>query len=117
MGQLKPWLAKKDTDKFVEIMGVKIYLKALKYGKSREALSLALKVNTTTGTASMDSGLLATLRALYQVKSWELTDENDEPLPITLATLDELDDDFVSLMIQAINELGGQEVTPAEKKE
>lgn len=117
MGKLKPWLAKKEEGKFVEVMGVKIYLKTLKYGKSREALNLALHINTTTGKATMDSGLLATLRALYQIKDWELTDENDEPLPISLATLDELDDDFVSLMIEAINKQGGQEVTVAEKKE
>lgn len=119
MGQLKPWLNKKDEGKSIEVMGAKIFLKPLKYGKAREALNVALKVNTVTGQASMDSGLLATLRALYQIKDWELTDENDEKLPITLETLDEvLGEDFVQLMIQEINTHGkaDSEIDEQEKK-
>jgi hypothetical protein len=116
----KPWLVKKDSkETFVEVMGAKVYLKPLKYGKSREAMSIAVKVNPMTGKADMDTGLLATLRALYQIKDWELTNENDEKLPITLETLDnELSEEFVEKLIQAINlkTQGKNEVTEEEKK-
>lgn len=117
---MKPWLVKKETsDFYVEVMGAKVYLKPLKYGKAREALNVALTIDTMTGKASMDSGLLATLRALYQIKDWEITDENDEKLPINLKTLDEeLGEDFVEEMITKINEKAQavSEVTETEKK-
>lgn len=116
----KPWLAKKESGKFVVVEGVKVFLKPLKYGKSREALSVALTVNQRTGEAKVDTGLLATLRALYQIKDWELTDENDEKLPINLNTLDEvLDEAFVQQLIQEINSHGAAEsvVTEEEKKQ
>jgi hypothetical protein len=117
----KPWLIKKDTeDKFVTVMGAKVYLKPLKYGKAREALNVALKLDTMTGKASMDTGLLATLRALYQIKDWELTDDNDEKLPVNLKTLDEeLSEEFVEALIQEINKHGkaDSEVSEDEKKQ
>lgn len=117
---MKPWLVKKETDDlFIEVMGAKVYLKPLKYGKSREALNLALTIDTTTGKASMDSGLLATLRALYQIKDWELTNEEDEILPISLKTLDEeLGEDFVEELITKVNDKtkDSSEVTEQEKK-
>lgn len=114
----KPYLIKKEL-KDIEVQGVKITLKKLKYGKSREAMTIALKVDPVKGTAVMDSGLLATLRALYQIADWELTDENDEKLPIELNTLDNLlDEDFVQEMIQEINTHGTKqsELSADEKK-
>lgn len=116
---MKPWLVKKEEqDNFIEVMGAKIHLKPLKYGKSREALNCALKLDTQTGKAEMDSGLLATLRALYQIKSWDLTDEEDKALEISLKTLDELDEGFVEELITKINDNGKatNEVSQEEKK-
>lgn len=120
MTNVKPWLAKKDTQKVIEVLGAKITLKPLKYGKAREALSLALTVNQKTNKAAVDSGLLATLRALHQIADWELTDENDEKLPINLNTLDELlDESFVQELVQEISTQGTPDssVSEDEKKQ
>lgn len=112
----KPWL-KKDTHETIEVMGTKITLKPLKYGKSREAMSLSVHVDPMTGKASMDTALLATLRALHQIGDWELTDDNDEKLPISLETLDNvLAEEFVEELVTKINSKGLSEVTEAEKK-
>jgi hypothetical protein len=115
----KPWLLK-DTkeDNFIEVMGAKVFLKPLKYGKSRQAMSVAVTINGK-GEVNVDSSLLATLRAVYQIRDWEITDENDEKLPITLETLDEkLSEEFVEELVTKVNEKQGtdQEVSKDEKK-
>jgi hypothetical protein len=115
----KPWLVKESTEEnFVEVMGAKVFLKPLKYGKSRQALSVSMKIDQK-GNVDLDSSLLATLRALYQIKSWELTDENDKELPVNLETIDSLNESFVEQLVSEINEKQGtdQEVAEDEKKQ
>lgn len=119
MAQMKPWLIKKDTEEvFVEIYGAKVFLKKLSYGKSRTALDAALKIDSK-GQPQLNTGLLATLRTIYQITDWELTDENDEKLPINLHTFDEvLDEKVVEELMSKINEKMGDAngVTEEEKK-
>lgn len=112
----KPWL-KKENDRFVNVMGAKIELKALSYGKARQAMSLATDINSHTKQVSLDSGLLSTLRTLYQIKDWDLTDDNDKKLPITLDTFDNiLDEDFVNELIEKVDDEGAG-LEEAEKKQ
>lgn len=112
----KPWL-KKNDEKTIEVMGAKVILKRMSFGESRQAISKAMKVNMVTQKAEVDASLVGVLRALAQIKDWELTDENDNKLPITLDTLDNvLDEDFVGELIQKINEQDDNTPTETEKK-
>lgn len=113
----KPWLRKKQAVEFVEVMGVKVFLKALTYGKSRQATSLAMKIDYNTQEIDMDANLLALLRAIYQISSWELVDDKDKPLPITLKTFDDiLDEEFVNELIQKISGTSTDATDAVEKK-
>lgn len=112
----KAWL-KKNTEKTIEVMGAKIHLKTMSFGESREAIKQAMKIDVNTKKADVDASLVGVLRALYQIKDWELTDENDNKLPITLDTLDNvLDEEFVGELIDKITNLGDSGVTEPEKK-
>jgi hypothetical protein len=112
----KPWL-KKNDEKTIEVMGAKITLKRMTFGESRKAIKEAMKVNMVTKQAEVDASLVGVLRALAQIKDWELTDENDQKLPITLDTLDNLlDEGFVGELIQKISEQDDNSVTETEKK-
>lgn len=112
----KPWL-KKNDEKVIEVMGAKITLKKMSFGESRKAIAQAMKVNMVTQKAEVDASLVGVLRALAQIKDWELTDENDNKLPITLDTLDNvLDESFVGELIKAINEKDENSPTETEKK-
>jgi hypothetical protein len=112
----KPWL-KKNDEKVIEVMGAKITLKKLTFGESRKAVKEAMKFNPITQKAEVDPSLIGVLRALYQIKDWDLTDENDNKLPITLETLDSLHEDFVAQLIQKISEQDDNGVTEEEKKQ
>lgn len=116
----KPWLMKKDSEEiFVEVYGAKIYLKKLNYGSSRKALNTALTIDKL-GNPHMDTGLLATLRTIAQIERWELTDEDDKELPITLDTFDNiLDENFIEeLMSKVTEKMGSQNgVSEEEKKQ
>lgn len=112
----KPWL-KKNDEKVIEVMGAKITLKKLSFGESRKVVKEATKFNPFANKAEVDPSLLAVLRALYQIKDWDLTDENDNKLPITLETIDNLNEDFVAQLLQKINEHDDNGVTEEEKKQ
>jgi P2-related tail formation protein len=117
MANNKPWL-KKNDEKVIEVMGAKITLKKMTFGESRKAIKEAMKINMVTKQTEVDPSLLGVLRALAQIKDWELTDENDNKLPITLDTLDNLlDENFVAELIQKINEQDQNSVSDAEKKQ
>lgn len=110
---------KKNTNNTIEVQGQKITIKNLSFGDSRKALNLSTKMDYAKKSAEIDSGLMAALRALYSIVDWDLTDENDEKLPITLDTLDNvLDEDFVGELMQAVQQatMSGNGVTEQEKK-
>lgn len=114
----KAYLRKKDTgDKFVEVMGEKIYLKNMSFGDSRKAIDQALLVDMNTNKTKVDATLLGVLRALGQIRDWTLEDEEGNKLPITLETIDEvLSEEFVGELIQKVTEQDASNVTPEEKK-
>lgn len=111
----KPWLKKKDT-KVVEVMGAKITIKKLTFGESRKAVSGAIKYNPYTKQNEIDQTLAGILRSVAMIEDWELTDENGNKLPITVETMDSLDEEFTSELLQVINEEDDNEVTDQEKK-
>jgi hypothetical protein len=111
----KPWL-KKTERKTVEVMGAKINIRKLSFGDSRKAIQGAIKYNPVTKQTEIDQTLAGLLRTIKMIESWDLTDENDNPLPITVETLDKLDEEFVSELIQVLGEEDDNEVTEAEKK-
>lgn len=99
----KPWLKKNLDNNKVEVMGAEITLKPITYGDSRKIMEQAMAIDIVTEDVKIDAMLLSTLRVLAQVDTWNLTDENDEPLPVTLETLDELDGDFVEALVNAVS--------------
>lgn len=112
----KPWLKKNDK-KEIKVMGVKIYLKTMSFGESRKAVSQAMTLDMDTQKANVDASLVGVLRAIAQIEDWELTDENDNKLPITLETFDNvLDEEFVGALIDKITKQDKNHVTKAEKK-
>lgn len=113
----KPWL-KKTNEREIEVMGAKISLKPLAFGDSRKAISQAMKIDMATQKTEVDASLVGILRALAQIKDWDLTDEDDNKLPITLDTLDNLlDEEFVGELIQKISEVSDSSPSDKEKKQ
>ncbi|AYP68724.1 hypothetical protein BpsS36_00018 [Bacillus phage vB_BpsS-36] len=111
----KPWLKKKD-ERVINVMGAEITLKKISFGDSRNAIQQAFQVDPFTKKSTVDATLLGVLRALYQIKDWNLTDEEGNKLPITLDTFDNLlDEDFVSQIIKEVQEIS-DEVKAEEKK-
>jgi len=116
MAQNKPWLKKKDENKVIEVMGAKITVKSLTFGDSRKAIQGAIKQNPVTKQVEVDQTLASVLRSIAMIADWELTDENDNKLPIDFNTIESLDETFVSELIQKLNEVDNNEVTAEEKK-
>jgi P2-related tail formation protein len=116
MANNKPWL-KKNEERTIEVMGAKVTLKKMSFGDSRKAINDSMNIDMNTGKAKVDASLVGVLRALYQIQDWELTDENDNKLPITLDTLDNiLDEEFVGELVQKITAQDNNQVDPNEKK-
>lgn len=114
----KPWLKKKSEDKEVQVMGVTLKVRKLSFGESREIVSQATTIDYKKQTSSVDPTLLGVLRAIAMIKEWDLTDENENVLPISLATFDnELDEEFVGALIEAVLVEDENHVTEAEKKQ
>lgn len=113
----KPWL-KNDTEgrKTIEVMGAKIKVRKLTFGESRKAISGAIRYNPVTKESEIDQTIAGILRSVAMIEDWELTDENDEKLPIDFNTIESLDEEFVSELIQTMNAEDDNEVTQEEKK-
>lgn len=111
----KPWLKSKEEN-VIEVMGAKITLKKMGFGESRKAISQAMQVDIDTKKANVDASLVGVLRCLYQIADWDLTDENDSKLPVSLETLDMLDEGFVGELMAEIQKRDNNSITEAEKK-
>lgn len=116
MTNAKPWLKKVEANKEIEVMGAKVKLKKLSFGESRKSIEPAMRFNPITKSQEIDQALAGMLRTVAMIESWELTDENEKELPITIDTLDTLDEEFVAELIQKVNEQDDNGVTEAEKK-
>lgn len=113
----KPWLKKKVQVNEITVMGATIKLKPLGFGDSRKATQQAMEINFETKETKIDATLLGTLRTLYQIEDWDLTDDNDQKLPIALETLDELDEGFVNQLIAEVQQASVSQVSADEKKQ
>jgi hypothetical protein len=113
----KPWLKSNEGEEVIEVMGAKVTLKPFTYGMSRRATQASMKVDPFTRKVEMDAGLMGLLRTLYRIKDWDITDENDEKLPISLDTLDMLSEEFVNELLQKANVAEDIAVTESEKKD
>jgi hypothetical protein len=112
----KPWLKKTDEE-VIDVMGVKITLKKMSFGEARKATAQGMTFDMETGKSSIDPSLVGVTRTIAQIKDWELTDEKDKKLPITLNTFDNLlDEEFASLIIEAVTKRDQNNVTDKEKK-
>lgn len=112
----KPWL-RKNTEEVITVMGAKITLKKMSFGESRKATSQGMTFDLETGKPTVDPSLIGITRAIAQIKDWELTDENDNKLPITLDTFDNiLDEEFAGAIVDAITKRDQNNVTKEEKK-
>ena len=116
MTKQKPWLKNKNT-KEIEVEGCKLTVKPISFGASRDAVSQAIDIDPMTRKTKVDATLLGVLRALAQIQDWDLTDEEDKKLPITLATFDEiLDEEFAGKIVKAVQDAQDEELTEEEKK-
>lgn len=113
---MKPWL-KKNNERVVDVEGCKITLKPISFGDSRSAVKEAFQIDPLTNKSSIDATLLGVLRAIAQIKDWDLTDENDQKLPVTLETFDNiLDEEFAGKIIKEVSGAQPQGVNAQEKK-
>jgi hypothetical protein len=113
----KPWLKKASEDKSVTVMGANIKVRKLSFGESREIVNKATKVDYKKQTSTVDSTLLGVLRCIAMIKEWDITDENENVLPITLDTFDNvLDEEFAGAVIEAVLVEDGGSVSEQEKK-
>lgn len=112
----KPWLKKQNDEKVIEVMGAQITVKKLTFGESRKAIQGAMKYNPVTKQVDIDQTLASILRTVAMIKDWNLTDENDNKLPITFETIESLDETFVAELIQKISEVDDNGVSDDEKK-
>lgn len=112
----KPWLKKKDNKKEIEVMGAKITVKKLTFGESRKAIQGAIKFNPRTKQNEIDQTLAGVMRSIAMIEDWELTDEDNNKLPIDFNTFEEFDEEFASELMQALTNADDNEVTEAEKK-
>lgn len=103
----KGYLKKKDTKEII-VEGQKLTVKRLSFGESRAALKEAGELQTdakgNVKGMNIDYTLLGILRSIKAIEDWDLTDENDNKLPITLKTFDEiLDEEFVGSIIKEVS--------------
>jgi hypothetical protein len=117
MSNNKPWLKKASAGKEIEVMGAKIKIKELSFGDSRKAIQGAVRVNPLTKQPELDQSLAGILRSLARIESWDLTDENDKPMPVNLDTIDSLDESFVSELIQEMDKEDDSSVSEEEGKQ
>ncbi|WPF64876.1 hypothetical protein FBHYGVHD_CDS0029 [Staphylococcus phage MVC_VPHSA1] len=111
----KAWLRKEKTD-VIEVMGATIELRNLSFGETRTIVG---ESTTQKGKAVFtDNTKVGILRVIKAIKSWDVTDENENVLPLELNTFDNiLDEEFVAEVILKVNEfLDGKAVTEQEKK-
>lgn len=117
MSNNKPWLKKQEAPKEIEVMGAKIYLKSLSFGEARKAISGGVQLDKN-GKPNIDVTTLQAMRAVAAIADWELTDENDNKLPVSVDTLDSLDETFASALVQEINDaVSGDGLKESEKKQ
>ncbi|QFG05867.1 tail assembly chaperone [Bacillus phage 056SW001B] len=116
MSNNKPWLKKQEAPREIEVMGAKIKLKNLSFGEARKAISGGVQLGKD-GKPNIDVTTLQAMRAVAAIADWELTDENDNKLPITIETLDSLDEGFASELVKAVTEhVEDGELSKEEKK-
>lgn len=113
----KPWL-RKNTEKVIEVMGQKITLKTLSFGENRKVIAEAMEFDPITNKAKVDPSHLGVLRSVAQIKDWDLTDEHDNKLPITIETFDNiLDEKFIEELMTKISEQDDNSLSESEKKQ
>lgn len=69
---------------------VVVMKKKVSYGDQSAAQSAALKVDPMNGSATVEWAPFIRALTVSMIVSWSLTDENDQPLPITIASLNQL---------------------------
>lgn len=115
MAQHKPWL-KKEVKNEIEVMGAKIQVKKLSFGDSRKAIQGAIRYNPVSKQNEIDQTLAGVLRSVAMIEDWDLTDENDNKLPIDFNTFEMLDESFASELMQSLDSADNNEVPEEEKK-
>ena len=112
----KAWLHK-SISKEIEVMGAKIKVRNLRFGDTRHAVSQSVEMDPMTNSSKMDATLMGVLRTISAIQSWDVTDEEDKVLPITLDTFDNiLAEEFVSALIDAVSKEIDGGMNEQEKK-
>jgi len=110
-----PWL-NKEVIKTVDVEGMRITFKNLSYGDSRRIQNECVSVGDDK-QPKVDIGLMGTLQAVHSIVDWDLTDEEENKLPITLDTFDNLlDANFGEKIIEAVLGKIDEKVDTKKKK-
>lgn len=115
MTQVKPWLRKEQT-KLENFYGEQILIKKLSYGDAQEIQSSIMKVDDE-GKPQLDLSRMKTLQAVKGIKSWTLTDEGGNTLPITEHTINEVLDPEASIeIVNLVDKFNQVTIKEADKK-
>lgn len=111
---------RKEEVKEIEVMGQKIKIAPLSYGKRKAIQTSFMKMNPRTLMMEVDNENLFKMDDtlhLNKIKDWDLLDENNNKLPIEMHTIEELlDPDFVNALFAEINKVFPESVPEEEKK-
>jgi hypothetical protein len=111
---MKPWLKKQETYK-LNVMGATIEIRKLTFGEAKQLQKFYMGEN---GVKEIDLIEYQLKRLFKSIVDWDLTDEEGNKLPITLETLENLDEGFVSELIQAFWDFSekNNHISEAKKK-
>jgi hypothetical protein len=111
---------RKEEVQVIEVMGQKIKIAPLSYGKRKAIQTSFMKMNPRTLDMEVDNENLFKMDDtlhLNKIKDWDLLDEDNNKLPITMHTIEELlEPSFVTALFAEINKVLPETVTEDEKK-
>lgn len=111
----KPWLQGSKIE-FVEVEGVKVWYKSLSFGEQRAITKETVQIDSK-GLPQVDVSLVTVLQTVKAITDWEFTDENENKLPISLHTFDEvLSPEFGGMIIKAVSDKVNTQIPSNEEK-
>jgi len=102
----------------VTMDGHRLRFRTWTHGEKKRAFSKAVKINPETGKPEIDPWILNDEMLAASLTEWDLKDKNGRVLPITVETLEALDEaeygDLINEMIRFAQELN--RVSESERK-
>lgn len=111
-----PWLNKEEL--FTkDVRGVRITFKKLSFGKQRKLQGEVTKVDSKSGKVDIDASLMMAKMTVDAIVDWDFTDEEENKLPISIHTLDEvLDPEYSAEVVKVVTDKISGDVSDKKKK-